>query len=56
MISDFIKDNEKIFPIEEMCQVLVVRSSAFFRWKKKIISNRIDRMNHIKRKNNFNLF
>lgn len=50
MIYDFIKNNEKIFPIEKMCQVLVVSSSGFYRWKNKIISNRIHRMNHIKEK------
>ncbi|WP_346210543.1 IS3 family transposase [Flavobacterium fryxellicola] len=50
MIYDFTKNNEKIFPIEKMCQVLVVSSSGFYRWKNKIISNRIHRMNHIKEK------
>lgn len=50
MIYDFIKNNEKIFPIEKMCQVLVVSCSGFYRWKNKIISNRIHRMKHIKEK------
>ena len=50
MIYDFIKNNEKVFPIEKMCQVLQVSSSGYYRWKRKIISNRILKMNLIKEK------
>ena len=50
MIFDFIKNHEKIFPIEKMCQVLQVSSSGYYRWKTKIISNRVQRMNQIKEK------
>ena len=50
MIYDFIKNNEKVFPIEKMCQVLQVSSSGYYRWKRKIISNRILKMNMIKEK------
>ena len=56
MIYDFIKNNEKVFPIEKMCQVLQVSSSGYYRWKRKIISNRILKMNLIKEKINFHLF
>jgi putative transposase len=48
MIFDFIKNNEKIFPIEKMCKVLKVSQSGYFRWKKSIFSNRIHRANSIK--------
>ena len=50
MIYDFIKSNEKIFPIEKMCQVLGVSSSGYYSWKTNVISNRVHRMNHIKEK------
>ena len=50
MIFDFIKNHEKIFPIEKMCQVLQVSSSGYYRWKTKIISKRVERMNNIKEK------
>ena len=50
MIFDFMKNHEKIFPIEKMCQVLQVSSSGYYRWKTKIISNRVQRMNQIKEK------
>lgn len=50
MIFDFIKNHKKIFPIEKMCQVLRVSSSGYYRWKAKIISTRVHRMNHIKEK------
>ena len=50
MIYDFITNNEKVFPIEKMCQVLQVSSNGYYRWKRKIISNRILKMNHIKEK------
>ena len=50
MIYDFIKNNEKTFPIEKMCQVLGVSSSGYYRWQCKIISNRVHKMNLIKEK------
>lgn len=50
MRYDFIKNNEKIFPIEKMCQVLRVSSSGYYRWKNKTISNRVHKMNLIKEK------
>ena len=33
-----------------MCKVLEVSSSGYYRWKAKIISNRVQRMNQIKEK------
>jgi transposase InsO family protein len=56
MIFDFIKNHEKIFPIEKMCQVLQVSSSGYYRWKSKVISNRVQRMNQIKEKITFIYF
>jgi len=50
MIYNFIKNNEKVFPIEKMCQVLGVSSSGYYSWKTTVISNRVLRMNHIKEK------
>jgi putative transposase len=30
----FIKDNEKIFPIEKMCQILQADRGSYYLWKK----------------------
>jgi putative transposase len=51
MIFDFIKNHEKIFPIEEMCQVLEVSSSGYYRYKSKKISIRLQRTKVVKEKN-----
>lgn len=50
MIYDFIKNHQKVFPIEKMCQVLNVSYSGYYRHKSKTISNRIRTMNAIKEK------
>ena len=50
MIFDFIKNHEKIFPIEKMCKVLKVSQSGYYRYKKNIISNRAQKMNVLKEK------
>ncbi len=50
MIFDFIKNHEKIFPIEKMCKVLQVSQSGYYRYKSKIISVRVQKMNLIKQK------
>lgn len=50
MIFDFIKNHEKIFPIEKMCKVLKVSQSGYYHWKQAIISKRIQRMNLVKEK------
>nr|WP_231380079.1 IS3 family transposase [Flavobacterium sp. CG_9.1] len=48
MIYSFIKNNEQLFPIEKMCKVLQVSSGSYYRWKKQIISARLQRKNAIK--------
>lgn len=50
MIFDFIKNHEKIFPIEKMCKVLQVSQSGYYRWKNNFISNRIQRVIALKEK------
>lgn len=50
MIFDFIKNHEKIFPIEKMCQVLEVSSSGYYRYKSKKTSIRLQRTKMIKEK------
>ena len=50
MIFDFIKNHEKIFPIEKMCKVLKVSQSGYYRWKNNFISNRVHKINSIKEK------
>jgi transposase InsO family protein len=50
MIFNFIKNHEKIFPIEKMCKVLQVSPNGYYRWKSKVVSNRIQKMNLIKEK------
>jgi putative transposase len=50
MKFDFIKNHEKIFPIEKMCQVLKVSSSGYYRYKNKKASIRLQRIKAIKEK------
>ena len=50
MIFDFIKNHEKIFPIEKMCKVLKVSSSGYYRYKSNKTSNRLQRVKVIKEK------
>ncbi|WP_026730345.1 IS3 family transposase [Flavobacterium denitrificans] len=38
MIFNFIKNNEKIFPIKRMCKILGVGEMTYRRWKKHVIS------------------
>lgn len=40
MIYVFIKNNEKIFPIEKMCKVLQVGRRSYFQWKSQSVSDR----------------
>jgi len=37
----FIKNNESIFPIEKMCQVLKLSSSGYYKWKNRASSKRL---------------
>ena len=48
MIYSFIKNNEKLFPIEKMCKVLQVSNGSYYRWKKQIITARQQRKIAIK--------
>jgi transposase InsO family protein len=50
MIFDFIKNHEKIFPIEKMCKVLKVSQSGYYRWKQNVISERKQKMIALKEK------
>ncbi len=48
MIYVFIKNNEKIFPIEKMCKVLHVGQRSYYQWKSQSVSER----KHLQRKDN----
>lgn len=50
MIFGFIKNHEKIYPIEKMCKVLEVSQSSYYRWKSKFISKRMQKMAQLKEK------
>ena len=50
MKFDFIKNHQKIFPIEKMCQVLQVSQSGYYRYKNKFVSKRIQKMVLLKEK------
>jgi putative transposase len=50
MIFDFIKNHEKIFPIEKMCKVLKVSQSGYYRWKNNFISFRAKKSSVLKEK------
>lgn len=48
MIYLFIKDNEKIYPIEKMCKALGLSNSSYYKWKKQVVSQRQQWINTIK--------
>lgn len=48
MIFDFIKNHTQLFPIEKMCKILQVSQSGYYRWKNKVLSIRVQKMNLIK--------
>ena len=50
MIYTFIKNNEKIFPIEKMCRVLQVGRRSYYDWKSQRISDRKQRVIALKEK------
>jgi transposase InsO family protein len=50
MIYTFIKNNEKIFPIEKMCQVLQVGRRSYYDWKSQCVSDKKQRVIAIKEK------
>ncbi|OBW42496.1 Integrase core domain protein [Chryseobacterium sp. MOF25P] len=41
MKYEFIKNNESIFPIEKICQVLKLSSSGYYKWKNRPSSKRL---------------
>ena len=50
MIYTFIRNNEKIFPIEKMCKVLQVGQRSYYQWKSGAISDRKQRAELVKEK------
>jgi putative transposase len=50
MIYVFIKNNEKIFPIEKMCKVLHVGQRSYYQWKSQSVSDRKQRVVLVKEK------
>ena len=50
MIYTFIRNNEKIFPIEKMCNVLQVGQRSYYQWKSGVVSDRKQRAELIKEK------
>jgi hypothetical protein len=46
----FIKNNEKIFPIEKMCKVLQVGQRSYYQWKSQSVSDRKQRVVLVKKK------
>ena len=50
MIFDFIKNHERIFPIEKMCKVLKVSQRGYYRWKTAAISQRLQKKTVLKEK------
>ena len=52
MIYIFIQNNETIFPIEKMCEVLQVGQRSYYQWKSQCqcISDRKQRVELVKEK------
>ena len=50
MIYIFIKNNEKIFPIEKMCKVLQAGQRRYYHWKSQSVSQRKQRVLLVKEK------
>ena len=56
MIYTFIRNNEKIFPIEKMCKILQVGQRSYYQWKNGVISDRKQRGELVKEKITFMYF
>jgi putative transposase len=50
MIYSFIRNNEKIFPIEKMCKVLQVGQRSYYQWKSGSVSDKKQRAELVKEK------
>jgi hypothetical protein len=50
MIYTFIRNNEKIFPIEKMCKVLQVGQKSYYQWKSQFVSYRKQKVVLVKEK------
>ena len=50
MIYSFIINNEKIFPIEKMCKVLLAGQRSYYQWKSGSVSDKKQRVELIKEK------
>ena len=50
MIYTFIRNHEKIFPIEKMCKVLQVGERSYYHWKSQCVSERKQRVLLVKEK------
>lgn len=45
----FVKNHSHIFPIEKICKVLKINASGYYKWKKRVLSNRMLRKNNLKK-------
>lgn len=50
MIYTFIRNNEKIFPIEKMCKVLQIGQRSYYQWKSQFVSYRKQKVVLVKEK------
>jgi putative transposase len=50
MIYSFVRNNEKIFPIEKMCKVLQVGQRSYYQWKSGSVSDKKQRAELVKDK------
>ena len=50
MIYTFIRNNEKIFPIEKMYKVLQVGQKSYYQWKSQFVSYRKQKVVLVKEK------
>lgn len=50
MIYTFIRNNEKLFPIKKMCEVLQVGQRSYYPWKSQSITNRKQNSELVKEK------
>lgn len=46
----FIKNHESQFTIEKMCLILKISSSGYYKWKSRVVSERLLKKNMLKEK------